>query len=146
MINSGGRYPGDDTMTVLADVGRLNVRKVLAGRIGTVVTARTITSDIDMVKIRRGPGSGYVTVITGVAAGDVCGCLAGCRIAVVTGAASTNYLDVVDSYCWRPKIHAVAVLTNKGCLNVRDRLASRVGAVMAVRAAARNAGMIKISR
>ena len=58
MINSGWWYPGDNTMAILANIGRLNMRGILAGRIGTVVTIRAIAGDVDVVEVRRHPRDG----------------------------------------------------------------------------------------
>jgi len=144
MINSGWRYPGDNTMTILANIGRLNMRRVLAGRIGTVVTIRAIAGDVDVVEVRRHPRNGHVAIIAGVATGDMCGRLAGCDIAIVTGFAGTNYLGVIDDYRRRPNVHAMTIFTNRGCLNMCDVLASRIGTVMAVHTIAGDGRMVKI--
>ena len=58
VINGIGWRPDIRRMTVLANVGGLYMRKSLAGRVGAVVTARTITGDIYMIKIGRQPGNG----------------------------------------------------------------------------------------
>ena len=58
MINGIGWRPDIRVMTVFANLGGLYMRKSLAGRVGAVVTARTITGDIYMIKIGRQPGNG----------------------------------------------------------------------------------------
>lgn len=146
MIDRGGWNPGDDAMAVLTNGCRLDVRGVLAGRIGAVVATRAVARDIDVIKIRWHPGDRRVAVVAGVATGDVCRGFAGRNISIVTGIASTDYLGVVDRYGRRPKVDAVTILTNQRGLNVRDMFAGRVRAVMAVGAVTGDAGVIKIGR
>lgn len=121
------------------------MRGIFSGRIVTVVTTRAIAGDIDVVKICRDPCNAYVAVIAGVAARDVCGCLTSCNTAVVTGFTSTDYLGMVDHKRGRPKVHAMTILTNKGCLHVCDMLASCIRTVMAARTIAGDRRVIKIS-
>jgi len=42
-------------MAVLTNIGRLHVRRILAGGIGAVVAARAITRDVHVIKIGRNP-------------------------------------------------------------------------------------------
>ena len=44
-------------MAILADARRQYMRRVLPGRICTVVTTCTIARDIDVIEIRRNPAS-----------------------------------------------------------------------------------------
>ena len=53
MVNRKCRNPGVWCMAIFADNTGKNMVGVLAGRVCTVVTARTITCDIDVVKVCR---------------------------------------------------------------------------------------------
>jgi len=55
MINAIGWRKRDRVMTVLTDIGRLNMRRILAGRVGTVVATRAIARDVDVVEVGRYP-------------------------------------------------------------------------------------------
>jgi len=72
-----------------------------------------------------------VTIVAGVAAGNMSRVLSGCGDAVMTGAASSQYLHVINSDHGCPEIRGVAVLADVRRLNVRSILAGRVRAVMA---------------
>lgn len=71
-------------MAVLANIAGRNVVGIFADRIGSIVATRTIVRNIGVIEIRRNPASRRVTVVTGVAAGDVALILAGSNRAVVT--------------------------------------------------------------
>lgn len=58
-------------MAVFANVSRLDMSRVLAGRFNAIVTTDAIAGDADMVEIGRQPTSGCVAVVTVIAAGDV---------------------------------------------------------------------------
>jgi len=55
VINVESRYPRIRRMTVFAHVAGLNVCRVLASRICTVVAARAISRDVHVVKVGRQP-------------------------------------------------------------------------------------------
>ena len=57
---------------------------VFADRIGSIVATKAIVRNIGVIEIRRNPASRRVTVVAGVAAGDVSLILAGSDCAVVT--------------------------------------------------------------
>jgi len=109
------RYRGcerDWRMTILTDVGCLNVGGILAGRIGPVVTAEAPVGDVVMIEEGRGPAIGGVAVVAVIAAGDVIHALAFSHGAVVAAAASTEYLQMVDSGDWCENYNVVAVLAD----------------------------------
>ena len=58
-------------MAVLTNIGCLHVRGVLAGGKRAVVTANTIVGSGRVIECRRQPARRRVTVIAGVAAGDM---------------------------------------------------------------------------
>lgn len=118
-------------MAVFADIGRLNMREVLARSVGAVVAAGAIARDIDVIEIRGQPGNRRVTVITIGAARNMLCILAGRSYAVMTGAAATQHLRMVDRVNGRPDIRVMAVFANIGCLNMRKALAGGFDTVMA---------------
>lgn len=58
--------------------------RILAGRVGAVVTAGAVASDVHMVEIGRDPPASSMTVITGVATREMGGMLTCCGDAVMT--------------------------------------------------------------
>lgn len=105
--------------------------RVLAGSIGAVVTANTVSSDVDMIKICGQPASGAVAVVTSVAAGNVCQVFACRDDTVMAGSTSADDLGVIDSHHGGENIGGVAVLANIRRLDVRQVLANCIGAVVA---------------
>jgi hypothetical protein len=81
---------------------------VLAGSRGAIVTAEAGAGcDIGMIKGGSLPYAGGMTVIAGVAAGDVIGCFAGSRYAVVTAEAGATNGIVVHARKWFPELICV---------------------------------------
>ena len=60
--------------------------KILADRIDAVVAVNAIATNTNVIKVRWQPADGRVTVVTGLAAGDVGRVLTGCCHAIVTRA------------------------------------------------------------
>ena len=118
-------------VAVLADVRRRDVRRGLAGGVGTVMAADAVTRDIDVVKIRRYPGCGRMTVIAIVAAIKMCRVFSGRGDAVMTGAAGAYYLGMIDGNHRREHIGRMAVFADVAGLNMCRAFASGFGAVMA---------------
>lgn len=83
MVNRVSRRKQNSVMTVFADVAGLNMRRIFANGVGAVVTAETVTSNIEVIEIRRNPAGARVAVIAGVCAGDVCRILASGNRAIV---------------------------------------------------------------
>ncbi len=133
-------------MAVLADIGCLYVRGVLARRIGAVVAAETIIDDIDMVKVRRGPRDSCMTVVAVVAARNMGRMLTGCDYAVMARTAGADDLRVINGEDGLPDVGAMAVLANVARLDVRLVLAGRIDTVMTFGAIAREVQVIEIGR
>lgn len=53
MVDCIHRYEGTCVVTILTHSGGLNVRRVLASGVGTIVAIPTIINDIGMTEIRR---------------------------------------------------------------------------------------------
>jgi len=143
-----GHHRGEHVgrVAILTDIGRINMRLVLSGRVSAVVAAHAVARDIDMVEIRWQPAGGAMTVVASVATGYVRGILASGDSAIVTGAANADDLRVIDPHHGRKKIGRVAVFANIRCLNVCLVLAGRVGAVMAAHTVTRDIDVVEIRR
>ena len=146
MINHVGRRPDDVVMAVLTDVGRIDVVRPLACRLGAVVAAEAVTRDIHMIEIRRDPRVGGVAIVTVVAARDVRRVFPGGDRAVVTGNAGTNDLDVVHCVGRRPDDVVVAVLADVGRVYVIRTFTSGRRAVVTGDAAVDDVCVIEVRR
>ena len=71
MIDRHHRCKNIGGVAVLADIGCLNMCRVLARCVRAVMTADAIAGDIDVIKVRWQPANGAVAVIAGIAAGDM---------------------------------------------------------------------------
>ena len=85
-----------------------------------------------------------MTVVAGVATGDVRRVFAGRRDAVMTGAAGTQHLRVINGEHRREHVGSVAILAHVGRLYMRRAFANGFGAVVAVDAIAGDVHMIEI--
>ena len=133
-------------VAVFANFAGLYMRRVLAGGLGTVVAADTVTGNVDVIEVCRQPAGCGVTVVAGVATGNVGGVLAGRRDAIVTGSAGTGHLGVVDGVHRRKSIGIVAVLADVGRCYVRCVLAGRIDAVVTARTIARDIDVVEVGR
>ena len=130
MINPGHRVPGRRRMAVLAHLRGLDVRAVLTGRGGTVVTACAIAGHRAVIEGRRCPAIGGMTIIAAVVTGDVVGRLAQCRGAVVTTEAGAEYRGMINPGHRVPGRRRMAVLAHIRGLDVSGVLTGRGGAVV----------------
>ena len=133
-------------MAVFADIRCLNVVRVLTDRLRAVVTTDTVARDIQVIEVRRQPANRAVTIVTGIAAGDMRRVLANGNGAIVAGDASPDYLGVIDGQYWRKNIRRVTVFADVRCLNVRLVLANGIRAVMAAGTIAGDIDVIEIRR
>jgi len=99
-------------MTVFANVGRLNVRLVLASCRGAIVAVHTISRYRGMIESCRQPASGRMAIVTGITAGNMRRLFTDGNNAVVTGAAGTDDLRVVDCHHGREYVGGVTVLAD----------------------------------
>ncbi len=140
------RHPEVGAVAVLADIGCLHMRRAFASGVGAVMTAEAIVHYIQMVEIRGQPGDRRMTIVTVIAAGDMRGVFAGRRDAVMAGAASAQYLCVIDRKRGRPNIRRVAVLADIACLDVRRSFTCCINAIVAADAVARDVDVIEVRR
>ncbi len=131
-------------VAVLAHVGRRYMGWVFADGIRTVVAAPTVAGDIDVIEISRYPACGGMTIVTIIAAIHVRRVLAGGRNAVVTGAARTDDLRMIDDKCGSKYVSGMAVLTDIGRLDMRGVFADSFGAVVAIEAAASDVDVVEV--
>jgi hypothetical protein len=66
------------------------------------MAVRTVSTDAGMIKVCGQPCHGGMTIVTIIAARNVCRVLANGRYAVVTRPAGPDYLRVIDSESRRP--------------------------------------------
>ena len=83
-------------VAVLADIRCLNMVWVLTDSLCAIVTTDTVTRDAQVIEVRRQPAYCAVTVIAGIAAGDMRRVFANGNGAIVAGDTSANYLGVID--------------------------------------------------
>lgn len=96
MINDIGRRERYVVVTILTDVGRVDMRGVFACGIRAVVAADAIVRDVHVIEVRRNPCIGRVAVVAIVTARDMRRMLARCCGAVVTGRAGPDDVRVID--------------------------------------------------
>ena len=85
-------------MTVLTNIGALDVPGMLAGCSRSIMTADTVAGDATVVKSSRAPVARGMTVVALVAAGDVIWTLADRNGAIVAGEARAQYLGMIHAY------------------------------------------------
>jgi len=144
VINSHHRREYIRGVAVFTNIRRLDVCRVLADRLSTVVAAKTVTGDVHVIEIRGQPTDCAVTVIAGVAAGNVRRVLAGGDDAVVTGTTTSDHLRVIDGHDGREHIRGVAVVTDIRRSDVCRVLTGCVRAVMAAKTVTGDVPVIEI--
>lgn len=144
VVDRKSRNPRVWCMAIFADNAGKNVVRILARRIGTVVAARAVACDVDVVKVRRQPACCRMAVAAVVAAGDMRWGFSCCDDTVVAGAASTYYLCVVYRVSGYPDIGVMAVFADIGCQNVCQVLAGRFNAIVATGAFTSDTDVIEI--
>jgi len=87
-----------------------------------------------------------MTVIAGIATGDMREILAGGSNAIVTGAATTDHLGVIDRIDRHPDVGVMAVFANIARLNMCEVLTGCVRAIVAISTVVRNVRVIEIRR
>jgi len=146
MIDHVRGRPNFGVVAIFANIRRLHVCQILASGIYAVMAADAVTNNIQVIEGCRSPSNGGVTVVAGVATGDVRRVFADRNNAVVTRAARANHLRMVNGKYRREDVCVVAVFTDICCLNMRLILADGVHAVMAVDAGADDVDMIEVRR
>jgi len=117
-------------MAVLAKIGRLNVRQVLADRVSAVVAAEAVRGDIDMIEVRRNPANRRMAVIAVVATTDMSRILAFGDRAVMAGVTGADNLGVIYPVCRCESDCVVAVIASIAGVYVLRVLANCYGPVV----------------
>ncbi|VAW77569.1 hypothetical protein MNBD_GAMMA13-1817 [hydrothermal vent metagenome] len=146
MIHLGHRRPAGWTVTVLTQIVGLDVRAVFARRRGAVMTTGTVTADGTVIERRRGPTVGGMTIVTGIAAGNMIRRFAQRNAAVVAGETAAEYGRMVHFGHRRPAGRTVTVFTQIVGLDVRAVFACRRGAVMTTGAITADGAVIERRR
>ena len=146
MVDRRRRYKSTRIVAILANIGRLNMAYRLADGIDSVVTARAIIDDADVIKIGRAPRYRGVTVVTNIAAWHVRWVFSSRDYAVMTAVAGTNDLGMVNGKDRCKKIRRVAILADIACLNMRRIFAGCLNAIVAIDTVTSNVYVIKIGR
>ena len=119
---------------------------ILAGSVGAVVAAGTITCDVHVIEICRQPADCGVTIVAVVAAVYVGWILAACNYAVMTCTTRTHHLRVVDGKYRSPYIRCMAIFADISCLHMGERFARRFYAVVAAYAVSCDIHVVEIRR
>ncbi len=133
-------------MAVLTSIGRLDMGRVLAGSIRSVVTTETVADNIEMIEVGRDPAIGRVAVITSVAAAYVCRVLVRGDRAIVAGRAGADDLIVVDSVGRHKDKIVVTVFAQVCGLDMHRILANGVIPVVAAEAVGHDIRVLKCCR
>ena len=144
MVDGECRYPGVRRVTVLAHDAGLDVVKVFAGCVCTVVTTRTVTRDVDVVKVCGQPAGRCMAVLAVFAACNMCRSFARRDRTVVAGSARPDNLCVVDRKSRNPNVRVMAILTNVARLDMRQILARCLDTVVAAGAVASDSDVIEV--
>jgi len=144
VIDHVGRREGHVVVAVLANIRRINMRRMLARSLRAIVTADAVVGDVRVVEVGRDPGIGRVAVVAVVAAGNVSGVLACRGVAVVAGEAGANDLGVIDHVGGHKRHNIVAVFTNHGGVDMCRVLADGLDAIMTAGAVRADTGVVKI--
>lgn len=146
VIDGHDRSKRHDAMAIFANVGCRNVSRWLADGVGVVVTAHAIARDVVVIKIGRHEGIRRMAVVARIAAQDVSRVLADRDRVVVTAHARTDDLQVVDGHGRRECHDAMTIFADRRRVDVIERLADRLDAVMAAYAVAHDVVVIEIRR
>ncbi len=112
MIDDDDWHEYRGAVTVFTDVRRLDMRRILADCLSTVMAVDAIGGYQAVIKCRRQPSRGSVAIIAGVATRDMCRLFAyGCD-AVMARPASTNDLGVINRHYRCENVGCVAVLAD----------------------------------
>jgi len=133
-------FPCKGSMTILADVRRIE----MCWQFVRQMTTRARTGDIRVVEHGWRPGIGRVAIVARVAAGDVIRAFTLRNSIVVTGAAGTHHLQMVNAYHRLPTGGAMTVFTHIRRADVAGPFTFGRGAVVTTGTVRRGGIVIKI--
>ena len=96
VIDHVGRHKRHVVVAVLADIGGIDMRRVLARSLRPVVTADAVGGDVGVIKVGRDPRVGRVAVVAVVAARNMASILTQGNGSVVTAETGANDLCMVN--------------------------------------------------
>lgn len=131
VIDTGHRCPAGGPVTVFAQGIGLNMRRVLAGGRGAIVTAGATAGDAVVVEDCARPAVGVMTIVAAVAGIDVGRCLASSSCTIMAGRAATHYQRMVNASCRCPATGAMTVFAKIRSLYMPRRFSCSCAAVMA---------------
>lgn len=146
MVHGVGRYPNVRGVAVFADIAGLNMCRRFAGGVRAIMAVNAIAGNVDVIEVGREPSCCGVAVFAVVAACDVRWIFARRGNPIMTRAASTQYLRVVNREGRREYVRSVAIFAGICRLNVVGGLASGRGAVMTIETPARNVDVVEVGR
>ena len=112
-------------MAVLADIRRVDMRRVLAGGVSAIVATEAISRDVGMVENGRNPECACVAIVALFARNDVAGRFAGCLYSIVASTAASRHCRVVHVRDRTPGGCCVATFAERGRRDVVGRLHRR---------------------
>lgn len=115
MVDRICRRPKHVVVAVFADIGRIDVRRILTGSFDAVMASETVVGDTGMVIPGRRPERRLVTILAVVAGGKVVGRLACCRNTIVAGSTATGHGCVIHERNRAPGRCRMAVGAQGGC-------------------------------
>jgi hypothetical protein len=118
-------------MTVIALRRR---HKMICRLVGDMTFITGAGHDACMIEYGRRPRICRVAIVAGIAAGDVRGAFALGDTVVVTGAARTDNLQMINPYDWLPRRRAMTIFANVRGIDVARALACGGTAVVATAA------------
>ena len=146
MVNGKDGRKQVGVVAVFANVARLDVRRILAGCLDTVVAIDAVAGNVHVVEIRRYPTSRCVAVVTSVATRNVARRLSSRRETVVTGATGSGYLGMVDDVHRRKRIGIVTIFAHVGCRYVGWVFSGCICTVVTAAAIADDVDVIEVCR
>lgn len=144
MVYCKSGYPNRRIVAVFADVRRVNMCRVLAGGVGTVMTACAVAGDIDVIKVCRQPGNRRMAILAIITAANVRRMLASRQRPIMAASTGTQDLGMVDRVHRRKHIAGVTIFAYVGRLNVCRVFASGIDAIVAANAVSSDVDVIKI--
>jgi len=142
VIDADHRRPGHRAMAVLANIGRVDMHRVPAGGIRSVVATDAVTRNIAVIEPRGQPRRTSMAVLAGRTGYRVIDRFPVRDDTVMAAGAAADDLRVIDTPDRRPRRFQVAVLANGGAQNMigghRGR-PNQAGACMAATAVTRRA-------
>lgn len=142
VIDPDRRYPVRGAMAILAQIAGPDVVGILTCCRGTVVATGTVIGHIGVVEIRRYPARRGVTGKTVIRCLQMIRTLADSGVAVMTTAASTGHVGVIDPGHGNPTGDGVTILAAVVGRHVFGVLTAGLSSVMTTDAVTRDAGVI----